>query len=97
MDNRVVYYVLSAEWSAQERLMTEEQIKALRYLLDLCEEADRNGDGRLSTTAVRQVVQRVSEAPDLLEALIAVRDKRHSEDVWELVNSAIAKATGSQQ
>ena len=39
----------------------------------------------------------IAAAPDLLEALIAVRDRKHTPDLWEMVNAAIAKATGAQQ
>lgn len=47
-------------------------------------------------TAV-EVAQLIAAAPDLLEALIAARDRKHTPDLWEMVNAAIAKATGSQQ
>lgn len=39
----------------------------------------------------------VAQRDGLLEALIAVRDRTHTPDVWERVNAAIAKATGGAQ
>lgn len=39
----------------------------------------------------------IAAAPELLEALIAVRDRKHTPDLWEMVNAAITKATGAQQ
>lgn len=36
--------------------MTEEQKRVLRWLLDLCDLADAEGDGTLSTSTVRRIV-----------------------------------------